>query len=197
MSKRPNLKASRKWRGHSPALLPGWALRALATVLAMLVTGGVIAQTQLTEHQMQAAVLGNLAKFIEWPLAAEEAPAIRIGILGHDPFGSDIEAVLKEAKVKSKGFAVERSSNVRDLLDCHIIYFSSQETEKLTEARLILGRKPILTVGEHPNFLSRGGMVNFHIESNRTRFAINLKNAEEAGLAIHTQVLRLATEVRK
>ena len=146
---------------------------------------------------MQAAVLGNLAKFIDWPAEAQPSHAIRIGILGRDPFGGDIEAVLKEARVKGKPFVVERSPNIRELLDCHIIYFSSAETEKLEEARALIASKPILTVGEHSRFLDLGGMVNFDLEKSRIRFSINLKSVEVAGLLIHAQVLRLATEVKK
>lgn len=166
--------------------------------LAFLIAAGWPAFAQsLTEHQMQAAVLGNLAKFVEWPKGAEGQGPLTIGILGHDPFGKDLEEVLKEVKVKGRNFAVKRSDKIQDLLECQIIYCSARETEELRQARPQLEGRPILTVGEDRRFLEWGGMVNFHMEEKKVRFAVNLKSAEEAGLSINPQLLRLATEVKK
>lgn len=146
---------------------------------------------------MQAAVLANLAKFVEWPKSETGDGPVVIGVFGYDPFGSDLEQVLKEVRVKGKAVEVKRAQNITDLLGCQIIYFSARETERVRDIRALMQGKPILTVGEDRRFLDSGGMVNFHMQEKKMRFAINLKSAEEAGLSIHPQVLRLATEVKK
>ena len=169
----------------------------LLLLLSLAAVNGTSVQAQLTEHQMQAAVLANLAKFVDWPPSTPEEGPLRIGILGHDPFGRDLEKVLEGVKVKGRGFAVQRSQDLADLLDCHVIYFSAAETERVREGASLLKGRPILTAGEDDGFLDGGGIIRFDLKGNKVRFAINLESADQAGLSIHPQVLRLATEVRK
>ena len=92
---------------------------------------------------------------------------------------------------------MKRSKDLSDLQDCQIIYFSARENGRLREFRSTAAAKPILTVGEHREFLELGGMVSFHMEERKIRFAIDLESVEQARLTIHPQVLRLAARVRK
>jgi hypothetical protein len=54
-----------------------------------------------------------------------------------------------------------------------------------------LGSRNILTVGEFQGFATRGGAINFYIESNKVRFEINLAAAQHEGLKISSQLLSL------
>jgi hypothetical protein len=58
-------------------------------------------------------------------------------------------------------------------------------------------RMPILTVSDAPGFVNRGGMIEFVLDSNRVRFEINLAAARAAGLNLSSELLRVATAVRK
>ncbi len=190
-----------RWlKGNGRNVLPApragaWLLA--AALILMATFPSIRAQPHLTEHQMQAAVLGNLAKFVEWPKGHSANGPIVIGIVGHDPFGADLETILKEVKVQGRSFQVKRSSSVAELLTCQILYFSARDSERIRDVRNAIQQQPILTVGEDPRFLDLGGMVNFQLEDKKVRFAINLASAEQAGLSLHTQLLRLATEVKK
>ena len=55
--------------------------------------------------------------------------------------------------------------------------------------------KSVLTVGEAENFLQEGGIIKFHLESNKVRFAINNAVAQTAHLVISSKLLRLASSV--
>lgn len=150
-----------------------------------------------TPYQLKAAVLGNLAKFVEWPetsFSSHSAP-IRIGIFGQDPFGPDLATILASVKVRGRSFQFEHSSRVEKLIDCHIIFVSEGETERLPEIVSALDRRPVVLVGDHPRFLELGGTINFHMEDRKVRFAINLAAAERAKISINPQLLRLASTV--
>jgi hypothetical protein len=55
--------------------------------------------------------------------------------------------------------------------------------------------RPILLVGNAPDFLDRGGMINFVVVNNRIRFDINVKNSHRAGLEISSKLLKVARTI--
>jgi hypothetical protein len=171
-----------------------WSWPMLAMLGALLST--LVAQAQPTEHQLKAAVLGNVAKFVEWPEPKNEQP-ISIGILGHDPFGNDLEVVLKNVKVKGRNIAIKRSGEIKDLEDCHIIFFSARETSRMHDVRQRLRNRPVLTVGEEARFLEEGGAVSLETEQRKIQISINLPAAEEARVTVNAQLLALAKTVKR
>jgi hypothetical protein len=184
-------RAVQRAGGSSPRSSPLWPL---LLVGALLVLTDVLAQP--TEHQLKAAVLGNVAKFVEWP-AAKGEEAVSIGIFGHDPFGNDLESVLKSVKVKGKSITIRRSGEIRNLEDCHIIFFSARETGRVKEIVRRLGKRPILTVGEDARFLEEGGAISLSTEQRKIQISINLPATEKAGLTVNPQMLALAKKVKR
>jgi hypothetical protein len=53
----------------------------------------------------------------------------------------------------------------------------------------------VLTVGDAPDFLARGGVVEFVREGNRVRFDVNIGEAQRAGLVVSSRLLRVARHV--
>jgi hypothetical protein len=51
---------------------------------------------------------------------------------------------------------------------------------------------PSLTVGESPDFIGQGGIVNFTLDGTDVRFEIDSEAAERVGLRISSHLLRLA-----
>ena len=47
-----------------------------------------------------------------------------------------------------------------------------------------LSTGPALTVSDFPQFLKRGGMIQFVLEGNRVRFEVNLAAVKSAGLTL-------------
>jgi hypothetical protein len=56
--------------------------------------------------------------------------------------------------------------------------------------------RPILTVGEDPDFLDRGGIIHLRLAGHRLRFDINASQAQRVGLTLSAQLMRLAQSVR-
>jgi hypothetical protein len=75
------------------------------------------------------------------------------------------------------------------------VFVSTSEEAILDNTLAALGREPVLTVGESPRFAERGGMIEFVVEDSRVRFAVNASAAEAAGLALSSELLRVATTV--
>ena len=55
--------------------------------------------------------------------------------------------------------------------------------------------RPVLTIGDVPEFAPAGTMIAFTLEQNKVRFVVNVAAAERARLKISSQLLKLAVVV--
>jgi YfiR/HmsC-like len=55
----------------------------------------------------------------------------------------------------------------------------------------------VLTVSDAPSFSRRGGIIEFVLSENRVRFEVNLQAAENCGLELSSQLLKVAIRVHK
>jgi uncharacterized protein len=60
-----------------------------------------------------------------------------------------------------------------------------------------VAKSAVLTVSDFPEFLKRGGMIQFVLEGNRVRFEVNLSAAKNAGLTLSSELLKVAAAVRR
>jgi YfiR/HmsC-like len=176
-------------------------IRRVLTVLAIIIIPGLIlAQAQgPTEYQLKAAFIYNFPKFIEWPSSAGADPKtpIVIGILGKDPFGSEIEAVLSGKTANQRHFVIRRFFNFREVSGCQILFVSSSEKDNLKQVFAAVSGFGVLTVGESDRFAEAGGVIQWGLVDGKVRLTINLPMAERAGLRMSANLLRLAQVIRK
>lgn len=147
-----------------------------------------------TEYQIKAAFLFNFAKFVEWPPDAFATPAspLVIGILGANPFGTDLERTVKGKAINSHPFEVKTISAPADGTNCQIVFICTSEKKRLPEIIAALKDASVLTVGEMDGFTENGGMINFVIQGNKVRFEINDTAAKTARLKISSKLTSLA-----
>ncbi len=152
-----------------------------------------------TQYQLKAVFLMNFAKFVEWPTTAfgsAQSP-IAICILGEDPFGRDMDEVVRGQLAGDRTLAVKRLSQVQQEKNCHMLFVSAAEKERMERVLGALRNAPTLTVGEGDDFAAAGGMIGLLIEDNKIRFEVNLDAAERAGLKISSKLLKLAKNVHE
>jgi uncharacterized protein DUF4154 len=150
-----------------------------------------------SEYRVKALYLYNLARFVEWPAEARreaEAPFV-IVVLGRDPFGSVLDDTMAGKAIENRRIEVRRLGRVEDAGDAQIVFVSASERRDLPAILKALDRPGVLTVGEWDGFAEQGGMVTFLVQEGRVRFEINPRRAEEAGLKVSSQLLKLATIV--
>lgn len=161
----------------------------LALVLAQ---GGARAQSA-GEYELKAVFLYKFAGFVQW-LDDSGKSTVCIGVVGQDPFGAVLNAVVEGKSLNGRSFTVRRSRNARDLTACQIVFISSSENPRL---RAILNQlhPDVLTVGDMPGFCEAGGVIGFEIVDHRVRLRINLAAAQKDRLQISSKLLRLARVV--
>lgn len=151
------------------------------------------------EYQVKAAFLYNFTKFIEWPASrfpTDTSPFV-IAVLGRNPFGEELTAIVRDRKVHGRGYVVKIIDSLDEAASAHLLFVGAGEEELLADKLASLQKAGVLTVGESPRFIAVGGIVNFTLETDKVRFQINQQAGEQAGLKMSAQLLKLAVIVRK
>jgi hypothetical protein len=212
--------AKHSQHGFHAARVPG-RLRLLGLAVCVLASFcGVLRADEASdrEYKVKAAFVYNFLKFVEGGrfTPAQEAKTgqpdpndpIVVGVLGVPPSRIAFQE-LKDKKVGNrpvqirwfKGFAElagedgtapQLHPDLDGIRKCHTLFICPSEKSFLPQILPSLRDNGILTVGDIPQFLEAGGLINLLIEDKKVRFEVNLAAAVRAHLVIRSSLLRLA-----
>ncbi len=173
-------------------------LRVIIILSLLNVISPPAANGEITEYQVKAAFLYNLAKFVQWPESLFHTPAspITICVLGRDPFGTALTDTVGGKLLGRRAIAVESINDTQKARHCHIIFVSSSERNRFPAILHDLKTNSALVVGDTEGFAAQGGVVNLKVEADMVRMEINLDAVREKNLQISSKVLSLAQIVR-
>jgi hypothetical protein len=200
------LAGYRRTRPRAPGSHPRWrrlrCAAALVAILSIVFCADPFLRAQqpkASEFQVKAAYLYNFGRFVQWPdeSGTDRTESFEICVLGADPFGQALDSTLAGGTIGGKSVMAKRISKPQDVNSCRILFISSSEESHLKEDLAALDKTRVLTVSDIPRFSERGGMIGFILEGNRVRFDVNLDSAQGAGLTLSSELLRVATNVRK
>ena len=164
--------------------------RLCAVLVLLMASGGVVHPQEVSlEYRVKAAYLYNFLRFVEWPPDMASSEPLTICVAGgRNPFGDVLEATIRGESV---GGRPVMSRIIRQPDDgCHVVFVPEGAAARAYIRAA--DSRPTLTVGESPDFISMGGMVNFIREGANVRFEIDPMTAERAGLRISSRLLQLA-----
>jgi len=92
---------------------------------------------------------------------------------------------------------MKRLHKAQDAASCHILFISASQSRDLKGILSSLDESAVLTVSDMPDFSKRGGMIQFVLQGDRIRFEINLDGAERAHLVFPSELLKVASAVRR
>jgi len=175
----------------------GW-VATLALAVSCLLPRIAAAQSGLSEYDVKAAYLFNFGKFVRWPSTAKQpGRTFDICLLGQDRFGGTLDKVTAGENINGQPVAVKRLATPADAASCQIVFIDRSEEKRLTTLLPALDRSGVLTVSDIPGFSEHGGMIQFQLAGDRVRFEVNLGAAERAGLSLSSDLLKVATKVRR
>jgi hypothetical protein len=150
----------------------------------------------VTEVEVKAAYLVNFPRFVEWPEQPARGDTLAICILGKDPFGPALEEALAGQAAGRIRMKARRIARVEQVQECDVLFVGAPADSLWERVKDGARQAGVLTVSDWPGFVLRGGMVEFVLEARRVRFAVNLGAAEESGLRLSSELLKLAVTVR-
>jgi hypothetical protein len=176
------------------------ALTAIAMAYALLAVPITHAQSpKPSDYEVKAAYLYNFGRFVEWPapVTTTRTGSFAICVLGEDPFGPALDVTLAGEMIGNQKVVARRIPSPRDSVDCRILFISSSEASRLNKIIDALDNSAVLTVSDIPQFSRHRGMIQLVLEENRIRFEVNLTATQHAGLTLSSELLKLATAVRR
>jgi hypothetical protein len=153
-----------------------------------------------SEYELKAAFLHNLSNFITWPPKAflsDDAPFI-LCVLGTDPFGDNLEAITTNQRVAGQhAIQISKITNEIEAKDCHLVFISSSEQNKIAKIVNFLKNFHILTVGDTEDFIDQGGMIMFMTVEGKIKLAISPERIIASQLKASAQLLKIAKIINK
>lgn len=166
-------------------------LRLSAVLLAGLLAGVAPARAA-GEYELKAAFLYNFAVFTEWPAPPAE---VKVCIIGHDPFGSSIFPLNKKT-VRGSTVRVRHIASASEARGCQLLFIAASEHGNVSQITGHLRDEPVLTVAEANGYDHREVAIVLVSSNNRIGFEINQRTAQQAGLKLSSQLLKLARQVQ-
>jgi hypothetical protein len=167
-------------------------LRALALAGALLAAAPALPAP--TEYQVKAVFLFNFARFVEWPavtFAGASAP-FTLCVYGTDPFGPDLDAVVRGESLDGRPMTVLRVRELRELAQCQIVFIAASAARDLNSVLDALDRRPTLTVSDIEDAARRGVMIRMITSGGKIRLRVNADAVRAAHLTVSSNLLRSA-----
>ena len=136
-------------------------------------------------HEVEAAYLYQFGRYVEWC------------VLGMDPFGSALDAMVKGQMIEGRLVVARRIPGPNEAQDCRIVFVSPSEDARVPAILRALEGSGAVTVSRGTRFTRAGGMIAFVAEQQKVRFVVNLAAVEAAGLQLSSQLLRVAVSVEQ
>ena len=146
--------------------------------------------------KIRAGMLLNFAKFVEWPAEAGPANPLSICVIDDAAVAEALEESLRGRSSNGRELIVRRLKADGAVRECHVLYASGLNRERATQLLDRVKEASVFTVSDFEGFAPMGGVVQFFMQGNRMRFAINPAAAQRARLRVSAQVLSVGTIVK-
>lgn len=185
---RPAMRGARR--------LTAGLLAAAAAVAGLAAAGqpGRMVSERASSDQVEAAYLYNFGKFVRWPATASQGPMV-LCVAGQDMVDQYLTGMVAGEQIEGRAIEVRRLERSEDAGGCSILYLGAGERDRLDAFLEVAAGKPVLTVGESPDFLEHGGIIQFLLAGNHVRFSVNLKAAQRNSLQLSSELLKVAVSV--
>lgn len=167
--------------------------------ISLLGAGFLMGQGKQPEYRMKARFLpfvGQAATRAGGGPLVPSGTTFQVGVLGLSPFEGHLAEALEGRTIGGAPVRLTHPRTPPEVRACHLVFVCPSEMDRLGEVLGWLEGRPVVTVGDRPEFLDRGGMVAFLITAGRVEIWVNPASAKAAGLAFDPSFLALA-RVRK
>jgi hypothetical protein len=173
--------------------------RRLVTFAAVAITLLVCAPAfpAPSEYQVKAVFLFNFARFVDWPAVTfvNASAPFTLCVYGDDPFGADLDAVVRGETIGGRPMQVRRLHDTVDVGQCQIVFIAGSADRDLESVVASLDRRATLTVSDIEGAARRGAMIRMMTVNGRIRLRVNIDAVRAAHLTVSSNLLRSAEVV--
>jgi hypothetical protein len=176
-----------------------FAAKAVRIFLAALFIGApasAAAQDGISlEYKVKASMIFKFIQYIDWPeeKLAQFPAEMPICIVGPNHFGSALKSMERELLLGRRVRIVQEEMPER-LDNCMVAFFSREYPASML-SQLLSPDDAVLTIGETPDFLEFGGILNLKVDKGRVVFEANRRSALHSRINLSSRLLRISSRV--
>ncbi|MGL5837526.1 MAG: YfiR family protein [Sphingorhabdus sp.] len=168
---------------HRPSIRASLAILAIVAFTTM-----PAASAQSSSQGLKAAIIYNILRFVVFPAGNRDRMLNICEKRGTDSLSSLWGRSVGSRTINVKAVDIERGG-----ADCDVFYLGNTNTAEITKIQ----QRGLLTIGDGSGFLKSGGTVGLITTGKQIRFEVNVRSARQSGIAISSQLLRLASRVEQ
>jgi len=167
----------------------------ISVVLLVCISSYSYAQqkSEAKYENILAVFIYNITKFIQLP--DNNAENINLSVLGKNTIIAPLSSIARTEKVNGKTMLVGELNDLNTLGNTTILFFPSDDENKLTAVLKRIRGKKILLITNAKGFAEKGAGINFIREEDKIKFEINRKVLEENGFIPNSRLLSIAAKV--
>ena len=167
-------------------------------LMAISFLPGLAAQAGPSQYKLEAAYLLDFGRFTRLPANSQalRRRTFDVCIVGRGPIGKSIDKLAVNDAVDHRAVRVLHNISPSQARTCAMAFISAPDDDAIRDDLTFLSGADVLTVGDSPKFLEDGGMIQFVIDKNQVRFAVNLDAVRKTHLVLSSQLLRVALYVK-
>lgn len=154
---------------------------------------------EILEYRIKAAYIFNFAKFIVWPEQTfrDENHPFSIVVVEDNTTHLRYFETLNAKTIQGRKINITCCTSPEKLTakSCQILFITNLSHALKWQSFLANDCRPILTIGESPEFIHAGGMIAFVQRDNKIRFTINQRRAMQNNIGISSRLLKLAEKM--
>jgi hypothetical protein len=147
--------------------------------------------------QIKAAFLLNFARFAEWsPVALPDGyPVLIFCFDGAEDVRIAFEALAEGKEIQGRKVVNRKIISPANAQSCHAVF--ANDSKRTREVELLKSARDVgaLTIGDGPDLLACGGMIQLVLDDNRMRFDINLAAVSRGRIKLSSKLLALARHI--
>ena len=156
------------------------------------------AKTTALEHEIKAAFIYNIAKFIEWPKHNTEAypDQITLCIFGNNTFNESLETI-RNRLVKKRRLVITQTYDIDELTHCQIVFLKLDKKNigKIDDIISASNLNHSLTISDQQYGNFQKEIIQLYTQGDEIRFKINIDAANSAQLVISSRLQQLASHI--
>lgn len=154
-------------------------------------------QERVDEMLIKSSMIGKISQFISWPQESNNTDDnFHIVILGDHEIRNSLEQLFAKIPIKQKKVSISQVDKIAMIRDCHIVFVSSENEDKITQLLEFANQNSILIMSDTKEFCKLGTHINFVFNNHKIQFEINPDSFKNSQLKVNYHLINLATIVK-
>lgn len=149
------------------------------------------------ENTYKIVYLERFCRYVEWPKNANHITynKFKIGIIGENPFGNQINTFFNKRKIKNRQVEVTEIKNIANINKFDLVFVSNTKNNDINTIVNTANGNPVLLIGDGLDFAKKGIHINYVLKDESLKFAINLSQLKKTKLVVDSNLLKIAVNI--